>query len=70
MMSSHLDSFRIMDTTFEFILENYSETISLIKQKSYPVIGYFTNKFPVELVHAMHLTPVRMIAYRVTVVIA
>ncbi len=62
MAFSFLDSFSIMDTTFDFILENYTETISKIKQNYSPVIGYFTNKFPVELSHALHLTPVRMMA--------
>ena len=62
MVPSKFDSFSIMDTTLEFILENYSETISLVKQKNYPVLGYFTNKFPVELLHALHITPIRMMA--------
>jgi benzoyl-CoA reductase/2-hydroxyglutaryl-CoA dehydratase subunit BcrC/BadD/HgdB len=51
-----------MDTSLDFILENYSETITLIRQKKSPALGYFTNKFPVELLHALHLTPIRMMA--------
>ncbi|MCK4849524.1 MAG: 2-hydroxyacyl-CoA dehydratase, partial [Candidatus Heimdallarchaeota archaeon] len=62
MVISFLNSYLIMDTSLEFILENYSETISIFKQKKSPVLGYFTNKFPVELLHALHITPIRMMA--------
>ncbi len=61
MVTSYFDSLSVMDTSLEFILQNYSETISIIKRKISPVLGYFTNKFPVELVHALHITPIRMI---------
>ena len=62
MVISDLHSLPIMDSTMGIFLENYSEAISVVKQKKAPTIGYFTNKFPVELAHAMHLTPIRMIA--------
>jgi benzoyl-CoA reductase/2-hydroxyglutaryl-CoA dehydratase subunit BcrC/BadD/HgdB len=62
MVTSFLHSYSILDTSLEFILENYPSTISLIKQKNPPVLGYFTNKFPVELSHALHITPIRMMA--------
>ena len=62
MVTLDFSSFSILGSSLDIFLENYPETISIIKQKNVPILGYFTNKFPVELLHSLNITPIRMMA--------
>ncbi len=47
-----------------YYLDNYYEALRELKAYESPLIGYFTNKTPVELLDAMNLQPVRIFAFR------
>lgn len=49
--------------TIGSILDNYSKTLNNLKEKGKPIIGYFTNRVPVEILHAMNLHPVRILSF-------
>ncbi len=48
----------------EYYLENYFEALAEFDKQSIPMIGYFTNKTPVELLDAMNLHPLRIFAFK------
>lgn len=43
-------------------LANYSDTLEELKNLRKPLIGYFTNRIPVEILHALNLLPTRILS--------
>jgi benzoyl-CoA reductase/2-hydroxyglutaryl-CoA dehydratase subunit BcrC/BadD/HgdB len=43
-------------------LENYNRTLETVKHNEKPLIGYFTNRIPVEILHALSLQPTRILS--------
>ncbi|MHA1966634.1 MAG: hypothetical protein ACW964_02415 [Candidatus Hodarchaeales archaeon] len=43
----------ILQNNPEFFLENYTKTLEDLKKINKPLIGYFTNRIPVEIIHAL-----------------
>ncbi|MHA2155573.1 MAG: 2-hydroxyacyl-CoA dehydratase subunit D [Candidatus Hodarchaeales archaeon] len=54
----------ILSHPLEYYLENYFEALTEFEKLSIPMIGYFTNKTPVELLDAMNLHPLRIFAFK------
>jgi benzoyl-CoA reductase/2-hydroxyglutaryl-CoA dehydratase subunit BcrC/BadD/HgdB len=46
----------------EFFLENYTESLKVIQQQGKPLLGYFTNRVPVEILHALNTYPIRILS--------
>jgi benzoyl-CoA reductase/2-hydroxyglutaryl-CoA dehydratase subunit BcrC/BadD/HgdB len=43
-------------------LESYNESLKTLKKQEKAIIGYFTNRVPVEILHALDTNPVRMLS--------
>ncbi len=54
----------ILSSSLEYYLTHYYEALTELQQLSNPMVGYFTNKIPVELLDAMKLHPVRIFAFK------
>ncbi|MHA2073824.1 MAG: 2-hydroxyacyl-CoA dehydratase subunit D [Candidatus Hodarchaeales archaeon] len=52
----------ILQNNPEFFLENYTKTLEDLKKINKPLIGYFTNRIPVEIIHALNLLPIRILS--------
>ncbi|UCE14427.1 MAG: 2-hydroxyacyl-CoA dehydratase, partial [Candidatus Heimdallarchaeota archaeon] len=52
----------ILDHPPSFFLSKYSEALQVIKQQGKPLIGYFTNRIPVEILHALNTSPIRILS--------
>ncbi len=47
----------------EYFLENYTKTLEDLKKINKPLIGYFTNRIPVEILHSLNLLPTRILSF-------
>ncbi|MHA1227180.1 MAG: 2-hydroxyacyl-CoA dehydratase subunit D [Candidatus Hodarchaeales archaeon] len=47
---------------FEFFLDNYTQTMKQLHEQGKKLIGYFTNRVPVEIIYALGLHPIRVMA--------
>ena len=47
----------------EYFLENYTKTLEDLKKINKPLIGYFTNRIPVEILHSLNLLPIRVLSF-------
>ncbi|MHA2095998.1 MAG: 2-hydroxyacyl-CoA dehydratase [Candidatus Hodarchaeales archaeon] len=62
-MSFHLVS-GLLSHPLEYYLDNYYGAITELKIHLSPMIGYFTNKTPVELFDAIKIHPLRIFAFK------
>ncbi|MHA2329381.1 MAG: 2-hydroxyacyl-CoA dehydratase, partial [Candidatus Hodarchaeales archaeon] len=53
---------QILDHSPKFFLENYTDAFQIIHRQGKPLIGYFTNRVPVEILHALNVHPIRMLS--------
>ncbi len=54
----------LLSRPLNYYINNYYEAISELKNQVSPLIGYFTNKTPLELLHALNLHPIRIYAFK------
>lgn len=52
----------ILDHSPSFFLTNYNGALEVIKKQGKPLIGYFTNRIPVEILYALNTYPIRMLS--------
>ncbi len=45
-----------------YFLENYTKSLKIIQQLGKPLLGYFTNRVPVEILHALNTFPIRILS--------
>jgi benzoyl-CoA reductase/2-hydroxyglutaryl-CoA dehydratase subunit BcrC/BadD/HgdB len=60
-MNSKTEPFSLKEP-LENYLENYYQLLSDLEQNGYRLFGYFMNKIPVEILHALHVVPIRILA--------
>ncbi len=52
----------LLDNPPNYYLENYTDSLDDLKKQGKPLLGYFTNRVPVELLHALNTYPIRMLS--------
>ena len=52
----------ILDNPPSYYLENYNDSLDVLKKQGKPLLGYFTNRIPVEILHALNTYPIRMLS--------
>ncbi|MFX1547125.1 MAG: 2-hydroxyacyl-CoA dehydratase subunit D [Promethearchaeota archaeon] len=51
-----------MNYTPSFLLENYTDSLKVLQHQGKPLLGYFTNRVPVEILHALNIIPTRILS--------
>ncbi len=52
----------LSETIMDNSLEEYPLTLKSIRNSKKPFIGYFTNRIPIEIIHALSLQPTRILS--------
>lgn len=52
----------ILQHPLDYYAENYYQLLSELQKQGHHIYGYFTNKTPIELLHALQLVPIRILA--------
>ena len=56
------EKYLLLDHPPNYILESYTESLRIFQQQDKPLLGYFTNRIPVEILHALNTSPIRMLS--------
>ena len=54
----------LLSQPLEYYSNKYYEAVKELKRHKSPMVGYFTNKTPVELINALNLIPLRIFAFK------